>query len=203
MEHITEFCTGCRTCEQVCPKSCISMTFSSEGFLETFIDSSRCIDCGMCQKYCPQNNLQVNPLPQKVFAVKYRNDKELYQSASGGAFVALARYFLEHNGVCVGASYYNDWNVGHKVVRNLDDLVSLQSSKYVQSDTLQTYSEVRSLLRQGIKVLYSGTPCQIAGLNSFLGNIDKTNLLTIDLICHGVPSTVSYTHLTLPTICSV
>lgn len=188
MEHITEFCTGCRTCEQVCPKSCISMTFSSEGFLETFIDSSRCIDCGMCQKYCPQNNLQVNPLPQKVFAVKYRNDKELYQSASGGAFVALARYFLEHNGVCEGASYYNDWNVGHKVVRNLDDLVSLQSSKYVQSDTLQTYSEVRSLLRQGIKVLYSGTPCQIAGLNSFLGNIDKTNLLTIDLICHGVPS---------------
>ncbi len=96
--------------------------------------------------------------------------------------------FLEQNGVCVGASYYKGWNVGHKIIRSLDDLPSLQSSKYVQSDTLHTYSEVRCLLSQGIKVLYSGTPCQIAGLNSFLGNVDKSNLLTIDLICHGVPS---------------
>lgn len=189
MEHITEFCTGCRTCEQICPKSCISMKFSSEeGFLEAFIDSFRCVDCGLCQKHCPQNNLKVYPLSEKVLAVKSKNDKELYQSASGGAFAALARYFLEQNGACVGASYCKGWNVEHKIIRSLDDLVSLQGSKYVQSDTLQTYSEVRSLLNQGIKVLYSGTPCQIAGLNSFLRNVDKSNLLTIDLICHGVPS---------------
>lgn len=188
MENITEFCTGCRTCEQVCPKSCISMKFSSEGFLEPFIDLDQCVDCGLCQRRCPQNNLKVYPLSEKVFAVKSKNDKELYKSASGGAFAALARYFLEQNGVCVGASYYKGWNVGHKIIRSLDDLPSLQSSKYVQSDTLHTYSEVRCLLSQGIKVLYSGTPCQIAGLNSFLGNVDKSNLLTIDLICHGVPS---------------
>ena len=188
MENITEFCTGCRTCEQVCPKSCISMKFSSEGFLEPFNDLDQCVDCGLCQRRCPQNNLKVYPLSEKVFAVKSKNDKELYKSASGGAFAALARYFLEQNGVCVGASYYKGWNVGHKIIRSLDDLPSLQSSKYVQSDTLHTYSEVRCLLSQGIKVLYSGTPCQIAGLNSFLGNVDKSNLLTIDLICHGVPS---------------
>lgn len=188
MENITEFCTGCRTCEQICPKSCISMKFSSEGFLEPFVDPGQCVNCGLCQKHCPQNNLKVYPLSEKVFAVKSKNDKELYKSASGGAFAALARYFLEQNGACVGASYYKGWDVGHKIIRSLDDLPSLQSSKYVQSDTLYTYSEVRCLLSQGIKVLYSGTPCQIAGLNSFLGNVDKSNLLTIDLICHGVPS---------------
>ena len=129
MENITEFCTGCRTCEQVCPKSCISMKFSSEGFLEPFIDLDQCVDCGLCQRRCPQNNLKVYPLSEKVFAVKSKNDKELYKSASGGAFAALARYFLEQNGVCVGASYYKGWNVGHKIIRSLDDLPSLQSSK--------------------------------------------------------------------------
>ena len=152
------------------------MKFSSEGFLEPFIDLDQCVDCGLCQRRCPQNNLKVYPLSEKVFAVKSKNDKELYKSASGGAFAALARYFLEQNGVCVGASYYKGWNVGHKIIRSLDDLPSLQSSKYVQSDTLHTYSEVRCLLSQGIKVLYSGTPCQIAGLNSFLGNFrDKSS----------------------------
>lgn len=70
MENITEFCTGCRTCEQVCPKSCISMKFSSEGFLEPFIDLDQCVDCGLCQRRCPQNNLKVYPLSEKVFAVK-------------------------------------------------------------------------------------------------------------------------------------
>lgn len=100
MENITEFCTGCRTCEQVCPKSCISMKFSSEGFLEPFIDLGQCVDCGLCQRRCPQNNLKVYPLSEKVFAVKSKNDKELYKSASGGAFAALARYFLEQWSMC-------------------------------------------------------------------------------------------------------
>lgn len=117
MENITEFCTGCRTCEQVCPKSCISMKFSSEGFLEPFIDLDQCVDCGLCQRRCPQNNLKVYPLSEKVFAVKSKNDKELYKSASGGAFAALARYFLEQNGVCVGASYYKkDGMLGIKLL---------------------------------------------------------------------------------------
>lgn len=129
MENITEFCTGCRTCEQICPKSCISMKFSSEGFLEPFVDPGQCVNCGLCQKHCPQNNLKVYPLSEKVFAVKSKNDKELYKSASGGAFAALARYFLEQNGACVGASYYKGWDVRHKIIRSLDDLPSLQSSK--------------------------------------------------------------------------
>lgn len=188
MNQITEFCTGCRTCEQLCPKSCITMEYSSEGFIEPRIDVLKCVDCGLCQKRCPQNIINLNPFPKDVYAVRYKNDNEILQSASGGVFVALAKYFLEQEGACVGAVYLDNWTVGHIVVRDEKDLPKLQSSKYVQSDTMHTYTEIRNLLNSGVKVLFSGTPCQVAGLKSFLENTDITNLLTIDLICHGVPS---------------
>lgn len=188
MNQITEFCTGCRTCEQLCPKSCITMEYTSEGFIEPRIDASKCVDCGLCQKKCPQNISNLNSLPKGVYAVRYKDNKEIMQSASGGVFVAIAKYFLKQGGVCVGAAYLDEWNVGHIVVKDENDVPRLQSSKYVQSDTLHTYTEVRSLLKSGVKVLFSGTPCQVAGLKSFLGNTDTTNLLTMDLICHGVPS---------------
>ena len=184
---ITEFCTGCRACEQLCPKQCISMKSNEEGFLVAEIDENVCIGCGLCQKRCPQNNMPDKYSPIKVLAVRYKKDMELKASASGGAFVALAHQVLEQNGVVFGAAYGEDWKVGHIAVHNEEDLHKLQGSKYVQCNTLHTYSEVKTLLCEGKKVLYSGTPCQIGGLRAFLRK-DYDNLLTIDLICHGVPS---------------
>lgn len=184
---ITEFCTGCRACEQLCPKQCISMKSNEEGFLVAEIDENVCIGCGLCQKRCPQNNMPDKYSPIKVLAVRYKKDMELKASASGGAFVALAHQVLEQNGVVFGAAYGEDWKVGHIAVHNEEDLHKLQGSKYVQCNTLHTYSEVKTLLCEGKKVLYSGTPCQIGGLRAFLRK-DYDNLLTIDLICHGVAS---------------
>lgn len=184
---ITEFCTGCRACEQLCPKQCISMKSNEEGFLVAEIDESGCIGCGLCQKRCPQNNMPEKHSPIKVLAVRYKKDVELKESASGGAFVALAHRVLEQEGVVFGAAYGEGWKVGHISVRKEEDLYKLQGSKYVQCDTLHTYLEVKTLLNEGRKVLFSGTPCQIAGLRSFLRK-DYDNLLTIDLICHGVAS---------------
>lgn len=184
---ITEFCTGCRACEQLCPKQCISMKSNKEGFLTAEIDENVCIHCGLCQKRCPQNNMPDKHNPIKVLAVRYKKDKELKNSASGGAFVALAHQILEQNGVVFGAAYGEDWKVGHIAVRKEEDLYKLQGSKYVQCDTLHTYSEVKTLLSEGKKVLFSGTPCQIGGLRGFLRK-DYDNLFTVDLICHGVAS---------------
>lgn len=184
---ITEFCTGCRACEQLCPKQCISMKSNKEGFLTAEIDENVCIHCGLCQKRCPQNNMPDKHNPIKVLAVRYKKDKELKNSASGGAFVALAHQILERNGVVFGAAYGEDWKVGHIAVRKEEDLYKLQGSKYVQCDTLHTYSEVKTLLSEGKKVLFSGTPCQIGGLRGFLRK-DYDNLFTVDLICHGVAS---------------
>ena len=185
---ITEFCTGCRACEQLCPKQCISMKSNQEGFLVAEIDESVCINCGLCQKRCPQNNMPEKYSPIKVLAVRYKKDMELKESASGGAFVALAHQVLgQQDGVVFGAAYGEDWKVGHISVRKEEDLYKLQGSKYVQCDTQHTYSEVKALLNEGKKVLFSGTPCQIGGLRGFLRK-DYDNLFTVDLICHGVPS---------------
>ncbi len=189
MEQISAKCTGCRTCEQICPKHCIKMVRDSEGFIIPTIDHSSCIDCGLCQRKCPQNELTHLNASIRVYAVRNKNERELYRSASGGAFVALASYMLlDNNAVVVGSSYIDEaLHVGHLAVRDSKDLVKLQSSKYVQSDTLDTFSYTKKCLEEGMKVLYSGTPCQIAGLKAYLQK-DYDNLTTLDLVCHGVPS---------------
>ena len=189
MDKITEFCTGCRTCEQLCAHRAISMKPNDEGFLEAIVNNDLCINCGLCLKRCPQNNKMASFKSKQVLAVRNKNDEELKYSASGGAFAAIARYVLSNNGVVFGAAYNTDLRVVHIRVDNLSELIKLQSSKYVQSDTQETYSEVKELIRSNVKVLYSGTPCQIGGLYAFLGKESKNeNLLTIDIICHGVAS---------------
>ena len=188
---ITDFCTGCRACEQLCPKNCISMKVSEEGFLFACIDESICINCGLCHKRCPQNNIQEKHEPLNVLAVRYNKDAELKNSASGGAFVAVAHEMLSQGGVVFGAAYLDDWKVGHISVRTATELWKLQGSKYVQSDTQKTYAEVKAYLDEGKMVLFSGTPCQIGGLRAFLRK-DYDNLLTIDLICHGVASPILF-----------
>lgn len=184
---ITEFCTGCRTCEQLCPKQCISMKSNGEGFLVAEVDESVCVNCGLCRKRCPQNNIPEKHSPIEVLAARYKDNDKLRNSASGGAFAAMAQYVLSQGGTVFGAAYQVDWSVGHIAVYDEKNLYKLQGSKYVQSDTLHTYSEVRALLDEGKKVLFSGTSCQIGGLRAFLRK-DYDNLLTVDLICHGVAS---------------
>ena len=187
MEKITEYCTGCRACEQLCPKNAISFIADKEGFLVPCIDQEKCIDCGLCQHRCPQNANSSKNSPQKVFAARYKDETTLYKSASGGAFAALAQAVIKEGGIVFGVVYDKDWNAVFTSAENELQLDPILSSKYVQADTQDSYKEVLKQLQTRRLVLYCGTGCQIAGLRSFLKK-DYENLLCVDLICHGVAS---------------
>ena len=187
MERITKYCTGCRACEQLCPKGAISFGIDSEGFPVPLINQSACIDCGMCQKRCSQNATLEKSEPVKVIAARYKNDEILYKSASGGAFAALALAVIRSGGIVFGVVYDKDWNVAFTSAEIEEDLMPILSSKYVQADTGDSYREVKKQLQRNRQVLYCGTGCQIGGLKAYLHK-DYDNLITIDLICHGVTS---------------
>ena len=187
MERITDYCTGCRACEQLCAKNAISMVADKEGFLTAQIDADKCVNCGLCQKRCPQNQVIGKNALKKVIAVRLKDEDILYRSASGGAFAGIAKAWIEDGGIVAGVTYDGEWNAYHVFATTLEELKAIQSSKYVQADTRQAYSEVKRLLAAEKKVLFSGTACQIGGLKAFLKK-DYDNLLTMDLICHGVSS---------------
>lgn len=188
MEMITELCTGCRACEQSCPKHAIKMAMDQEGFWFAQINQNLCVNCGLCHKKCPQNKEFEKTNQEKVVFVAQNKDQDsLFKSASGGIFGALAAAYIRDEGVAFGVRYDKAWNAHHAMATNTEELQPLLSSKYVQADTRNSYSEVKQQLLQGKEVLYSGTGCQIAGLKSFLGK-NYPNLLTIDIICHGVAS---------------
>ena len=179
-------CCGCRACEQICPKKAIFIVENKEGFLEPKIDMNKCIKCGLCVKKCPQiNEIQKEDKVEKVYAAK--NIKEQLTSSSGGIFSTIANKILKEDGIVFGAAYNDNNEVQHISISDVEDLQKLKGSKYVQSDTKNTFLEVKKYLECGKKVLYVGTPCQIAGLKSFL-NKQYNNLLTVDFVCHGVPS---------------
>lgn len=181
-------CVGCRSCEQVCPKNAIVIKEQEDGFLYPYVDQEKCIDCSLCVKHCPtQLSKNSSIVPLKVFAFRNKNDVQIMQSASGGVGALAAQEIIKEGGIAYGVSYNKSFGVKHIRVDCLSDLPQIQSSKYVQSDTGNTYSQVQKDLLAGKTVLYTGTPCQIDGLHSFLKK-DYKNLYTIDLICHGVPS---------------
>lgn len=181
-------CTGCRCCEQICPRKAIHFKENDEGFLYPIIDKTKCINCGLCIQRCHQhsNMLKSNNEIQKVYGVYSKNENDLYNSSSGGMFINLCRYTIKRNGIVFGAKY-NNFKVSHDSATTLDECFKFQKSKYLQSDVNDTYQNVKKALDSNRFVLYSGTPCQIAGLKHFLKK-DYSNLITIDLICHGVPS---------------
>lgn len=180
-------CCGCEACVQACPKHCIAFEGDSEGFSYPVVDKEKCIECGQCEKVCPVICSLEPKKPFKVFAAQNTDEAELLSSSSGGLFIVLAKKTLSAGGVVFGARFDDHWNVIHSYAETIDEVQAFMGSKYVQSRIGATYIQARDFLKSGRKVLFSGTPCQIAGLKHFLRK-DYDNLLTVDVICHGVPS---------------
>ena len=173
---------------QRCPKHSISLYEDEEGFLYPKIDDKTCIDCGLCEKVCPILNPQEKIQPQEVLAVKNPNEEERMASSSGGVFLPLAREVVKKGGVVFGAVYDEQWEVHHVFAEKMDDVYPMMGSKYLQSRIENTYKEAERFLKQGREVMFVGSPCQIAGLRTFLRNKEYPNLLAVDFLCHGVPS---------------
>lgn len=180
-------CCGCSACVQKCPKQCISLIADDEGFLYPKVDESVCIDCGLCNKICPLQH-EANPTdPIKVLSA-YNNDEQArLNSSSGGIFTLLAEKTIKQGGVVFGARFDNQWNVTLDYTETICGLKVFRSSKYVQATVGETYLKCEQFLLDGRHVLFSGTPCQIAGLKGYLRK-EYDNLITVDILCHGVPS---------------
>ena len=183
-------CSGCHACANACPKNCISMVSDEEGFWYPQVDKSKCIDCGLCEKVCPiihKWQSDDNRTTTAMAAINM-NDEIRLKSSSGGIFTLIAEKIIEQDGVVFGAAFAGDFkSVRHICVDNKADLEKLRGSKYVQSKICDTYKQAKEYLDSGRKVLFTGTPCQIGGLYSYLRK-PYENLFTQDIICHGVPS---------------
>lgn len=189
-------CTGCRLCESVCPKGAIKMKNGELGVSYPEIDEALCIDCGLCTRTCPVKKDFYNDFAQqKIYAAVNKNKNYLLTSASGGVFSALAVKMLDNDGVVYGSAMVKDeqdiLSVKHLRIDNKQDLHLLQGSKYVQSDMNGVYDDIKSDVKSGKKVLFSGTPCQVAAVKSLCGTPD--NLVLVEVICHGVPSQQLFT----------
>ena len=180
-------CCGCAACVQRCPKQCISFKKDSEGFLYPEADASLCIECRLCEKVCPILQEPHSHIPKQCYAAINPNEDVRKNSSSGGIFTAIATTVLSEGGVVFGARFDTDWSVIHDHTETLEGLAAFQGSKYLQSRVGNTYQQAEKFLKEGRKVLFSGTPCQISGLHHFLRK-EYSNLLTVDFICHGVPS---------------
>lgn len=182
-----ELCTGCQLCKVICPKSAIVYKEDLKGFIYPSIDEELCINCGRCRKLCPINVEFGKNNPKQVLAAFVKDKRIKNNSTSGGIFYALASHIIKENGVVFGAAF-DSVEVVHTYSTNLEELKKLQGSKYVQSKINDSYKLVKEFLGTGKKVLFSGTPCQIAAIKSFLGKKDYPNLYLVDLVCHGVPN---------------
>ena len=180
-------CCGCFACENICPTDAISMVSDEEGFWYPQVEASKCISCEQCVRVCPE--LTPAPISQQTEALAcYRKDLEKrMESASGGIFSVLAEQVIAQGGCVFGAAFDGQWALSHFGADSCEELDRLKGSKYIQSRIGSAYRDVRSALKNNRKVLFSGTPCQVQGLKNFLGR-DYPNLLTVDLVCHGVPS---------------
>ena len=184
-------CCGCTACESICPKDAITMQPDALGFLYPKIDLNRCIDCGLCEKVCAFNdnydkkqNLE-NPL---AYAVRHKNIEEVETSRSGAAFIAFSDWVLEQGGVVYGAGYTDHFRVIHKRATTTGERDEFKGSKYVQSDLNNVFRQIKKDLKDGLVVLFSGTPCQTSGLRSYMDKRLMEKLFIIDIVCHGVPS---------------
>ena len=189
MIHITDKskCCGCNACVQICPKQCIQIQEDGEGFLYPLVDVDMCVDCKLCEKVCPIITPNEPQKPVKVYAAKHKDDEIRLKSSSGGIFTLLAEQIIDEGGVVFGARFDEYWEVMHDYTETKEGLAVFRGSKYVQSRIGNTFQQAENFLKQGRKVMFTGTPCQIAGLRRFLRK-EYENLLAVDFVCHGVPS---------------
>lgn len=181
-------CCGCYACYNICPKECITMESDNEGFWYPKIDKDKCINCNLCEKVCPIINPVKRVDSKKIAYASMNKDEQVrIKSSSGGIFSILAEYIIKNNGVVYGAGFDEDFNIKHKRILYSTDLDLLRGSKYVQSSIGDIYKQVKNDLENNNPVLFTGTPCQVEGLRSYLRK-EYVNLITMDFICHGVPS---------------
>lgn len=184
-------CCGCTACYSVCPVKAISMSTDEEGFLYPQINMDKCIECKICEQVCPlklEKKLQNTPLC--LYAVKNKKEYERINSTSGGVFSVIAEYVEQHCGVIYGAAFDEQYKVTHMRAESHGEWKKFCVSKYSQSDLKNTYEKVNKDLKNNRVVLFSGTPCQVDGLKSYLDKkkVPMDKLITCDIVCHGVPS---------------
>lgn len=180
-------CFGCTACKSICPQNAILMVSDEEGFFYPKVDKTKCINCHLCEKVCPINRQITKDRPSAYFYIT-NDEKDLLEASSGGAFGdIIASFYEEGNTIVYGCIFDENMKAVHVGYENKEDMIKFKKSKYVQSSLNNTFCEVEKNLKKGRKVLFSGTPCQVSGLKSFLDK-EYDNLLCVDIICHGVPS---------------
>lgn len=183
-------CCGCTACASICGHDAITMEPDVLGFLYPKVDVSKCVECGLCETVCSFNenyDVTQNLDSPIAYAARHKDVQEVKKSRSGAAFAAISDYILESGGVVYGAGYGEHFKVIHKRAMTKAERDEFRGSKYVQSDLTGVFRTVKEDLRQGRTVLFSGTPCQTSGLNSYVGERLRKNLLLIDIVCHGTP----------------
>ncbi len=186
-------CANCRACYNKCPNQAIVMKENHEGFFIAIIDQNKCVECGLCRKICPVINVKEKTgYGEKLcHAIINSNNEIKIRSSSGGVFGALSNFVLKKDGIVCAPSYDDEFKVAHMFIDNSDDLIKAFGSKYVESDLGNIFKKIKQKLDDKHLLLFSGTPCQVAGLKQYL-NVDYQNLITLDIVCHGVPTPKLY-----------
>lgn len=184
-------CCGCSACASICNYNAITMQPDTLGFLYPVVDESKCTNCGLCEKVCAFNgnyDTSLNFIEPIAYGARQKDINEVMKSRSGAVFAAIADHELKHGGIVYGAGYTDHFRVVHKRATTKEEYDEFRGSKYVQSDLNGTFRQVKKDLKDGLTVLFSGTPCQTSGLNSYIGKKLRTNLILVDIVCHGVPA---------------
>lgn len=184
-------CCGCSACASVCAHNAITMKPDTMGFIYPEVDVSKCVECGLCEKVCAFNDdydKSLNLSVPEAYGARHKDMSEVETSRSGAAFIAISDWILEQGGIVYGVGYADHFRVVHKRAVTKEERDEFKGSKYVQSDIGTIFRQVKQDLRDGKIVLFSGTPCQTAGLNSYIGKKYRENLYLVDIVCHGVPS---------------
>ena len=184
-------CCGCTACASICAQGAITMQPDGMGFLYPVVNKDKCTDCGFCERVCAFSERYDRSLNLKepiIYAARHKNIHEIETSRSGAAFIAISDCILEQGGCVYGAGYTDHFRVVHKRASIREERDEFKGSKYVQSDLRGVFIQIKEDLRRGLLVCFSGTPCQTAGLSSFIGKHLRGNLILVDIVCHGVPA---------------